>query len=375
MKAIEVGDVKYWVGLNTVSGIGPVRFKRLLEHFQDAGSAWQASQSELQAAGLDSRSIEALLATRRSLSLDSEVARLAQEGATVLTWEDEGYPSRLRQIHSSPPLLYVRGEILPEDEWAVAVVGTRAATRYGRQMVEEIAGDLARSGITVVSGLARGIDSLAHRAALRAGGRTIAVLGSGIDIIYPHEHRDLADKIIERGALITEYPLGTKPEAGNFPPRNRIISGLSLGTLVVEAGKRSGALITADYALEQGREVFALPGSVNSRKSEGTNRLIQEGAAKLVMSVEDILEELNLTMVERHQEVRAAVPADEREARILEHVSSQPLHVDEIGQRANLPISEVTSTLAMMELKGMVRQVGGMNYVVARERGVQYAVD
>ena len=375
MKAIEVGDVKYWVGLNTVSGIGPVRFKRLLEHFQDAGSAWQASQSELQAAGLDSRSIEALLATRRSLSLDSEVARLAQEGATVLTWEDEGYPSRLRQIHSSPPLLYVRGEIRPEDEWAVAVVGTRAATRYGRQMVEEIAGDLARSGITVVSGLARGIDSLAHRAALRAGGRTIAVLGSGIDIIYPHEHRDLADKIIERGALITEYPLGTKPEAGNFPPRNRIISGLSLGTLVVEAGKRSGALITADYALEQGREVFALPGSVNSRKSEGTNRLIQEGAAKLVMSVEDILEELNLTMVERHQEVRAAVPADEREARILEHVSSQPLHVDEIGQRANLPISEVTSTLAMMELKGMVRQVGGMNYVVARERGVQYAVD
>lgn len=375
MKAIEVGDVKYWVGLNTVSGIGPVRFKRLLEHFQDAGSAWQASQSELQAAGLDSRSIEALLATRRSLSLDSEVARLAQEGATVLTWEDEGYPSRLRQIHSSPPLLYVRGEIRPQDEWAVAVVGTRAATRYGRQMVEEIAGDLARSGITVVSGLARGIDSLAHRAALRAGGRTIAVLGSGIDIIYPHEHRDLAGKIIERGALITEYPLGTKPEAGNFPPRNRIISGLSLGTLVVEAGKRSGALITADYALEQGREVFALPGSVNSRKSEGTNRLIQEGAAKLVMSVEDILEELNLTMVERHQEVRAAVPADEREARILEHVSSQPLHVDEIGQRANLPISEVTSTLAMMELKGMVRQVGGMNYVVARERGVQYAVD
>jgi len=375
LKAIEVGDVKYWVGLNTVSGIGPVRFKRLLEHFQDAGSAWQASQSELQAAGLDSRSIEALLATRRSLSLDSEVARLAQEGATVLTWEDEGYPSRLRQIHSSPPLLYVRGEIRPQDEWAVAVVGTRAATRYGRQMVEEIAGDLARSGITVVSGLARGIDSLAHRAALRAGGRTIAVLGSGIDIIYPHEHRDLADKIIERGALITEYPLGTKPEAGNFPPRNRIISGLSLGTLVVEAGKRSGALITADYALEQGREVFALPGSVNSRKSEGTNRLIQEGAAKLVMSVEDILEELNLTMVERHQEVRAAVPADEREARILEHVSSQPLHVDEIGQRANLPISEVTSTLAMMELKGMVRQVGGMNYVVARERGVQYAVD
>lgn len=370
-----MGEVKYWIGLNTVSRIGPVRFKRLLDYFGDASSAWQASEAELQAAGLDGRSIESLVGARGSLSPDSEVLRLEKEGAAVLTWQDEAYPPRLRQIHSSPPLLYVKGEILPQDEWAVAVVGTRESTKYGRQMVEEIAGGLGRSGITVVSGLARGIDSLAHRATLRAGGRTIAVLGSGIDIIYPSEHRDLARKIIERGALITEYALGTKPEAGNFPPRNRIISGLCLGTLVVEAGKRSGALITADYALEQGREVFALPGDANSPHSEGTNRLIQDGAAKLVLSVEDILEELNLTMVERHQEVRAAVPSNEREARILEHVSSQPLHVDEIGQRANLPISEVTSTLAMMELKGMVRQVGGMNYVLARERGVQYAVE
>ncbi len=368
-------DVKYWVGFNAVTGIGPVRFKRLLDHFGDAGSAWQASRGELEAAGLDSRLIESLLDARESLSLEEEVARLEQEGASVLTWEDQAYPPRLRQIHSSPPALYVKGEILPQDEWAVAVVGTRSATRYGRQMVEEIAGDLARSGITVVSGLARGIDSLAHRAALRAGGRTIAVLGCGIDVVYPSEHRDLAGRVTERGAVITEYPLGTKPEAGNFPPRNRIISGLSLGALVVEAGKRSGALITADFALEQGREVFALPGNVNSSKSQGTNRLIRDGAAKLIISVEDILEELNLTMVERHQEVRSVVPEDEREARILQYMSTQPLHVDEIGQRTSLPISEVTSTLAMMELKGMVRQVGGMNYVVARERGVQYAVE
>ena len=370
-----MSEVKYWIGLNMVSGIGAVRFKNLLDYFGDPSSAWQARETELQAAGLDSRSIESLVATRGSLSLENVVARLEEEGAAAMTWEDAAFPPRLRQIHSCPPLLYVKGEILPEDEWAVSVVGTRAATRYGRQLVEEIAGDLARSGITVVSGLARGIDSLAHRAALRAGGRTVAVLGSGIDIIYPREHRDLADKIVERGAVVTEYPLGTKPEAGNFPARNRIISGLSLGTLVVEAGKRSGALITADYALEQGREVFALPGNANSGKSQGTNRLIQEGAAKLVMAVEDILEELNLTMVERQREVRAIVPDDEREARILEHVSTEPVHVDEIGQKANLPISEVTSTLAMMELKGMVRQVGGMNYVVARERGVQYAVD
>lgn len=368
-------DVKYWIGFNIVSGIGPARFKRLLDHFGDARQAWHASQDELLLSGLDRRSTEALLAARQELSLDDEFARVEQQGVTVLTWQDERYPPRLLQIHNSPSILYVRGEIMPQDEWAVAVVGTRSATTYGRQMVGEIAGDLGRSGITVVSGLARGIDSLAHRATLRAGGRTIAVLGSGIDVIYPREHADLARKITERGAVVTEYPLGTKPEAGNFPARNRIISGLSLGTLVVEAGKRSGALITADYALEQNREVFALPGDARSGKSQGTNRLIQDGAAKLVVGVTDILEELNLTLVERHQEVRMAVPKDEKEAQILQHISAEPTHVDEIGQKANLPISQVTSTLAMMELKGMVRQVGGMNYVVARERGVEYAVE
>lgn len=371
----KLTELNYWIGFNIVSGIGPARFKMLLNHFGAAGKAWHASDGELRAAGLDRKSIESLLAARQELSLEDELARVERMGASVITWEDDRYPPRLLEIHNAPPVLYVRGEILPQDEWAVAVVGTRSGTGYGRQMVAEIAGNLGRSGITVVSGLARGIDSLAHRAALRAGGRTIAVLGSGIDIIYPSEHRDLASKITERGAVVTEYPLGTKPEAGNFPPRNRIISGLSLGTLVVEAGKRSGALITADYALEQGREVFALPGSATSGKSEGTNRLIQEGAAKLVLSVQDVLEELNLTLVERHQEVRMLVPEDEREASILKHVSTEPIHVDDIGQRTSLAISEVTSTLALMELKGMVRQVGGMNYVLARERGVQYAVE
>jgi DNA processing protein len=368
-------DTKYWIGFNIVSGIGPARLKLLLDHFGDLERAWHAPQAQLREAGLDKRSSQAILAARETISLDEELENVESEGAKAITWQDEEYPPRLRHVHNAPPVLYVKGDILPRDEWAVAVVGTRASRAYGRQMVEEIAGDLARSGITVVSGLARGIDSLAHRAALRAGGRTIAVLGCGIDIIYPHEHGDLARSIVDRGALITEYPLGTKPEGGNFPPRNRIISGLSLGTLVVEAGKRSGALITADYALEQGREVFALPGNANSPKSEGTNRLIQEGAAKLIVSVEDILEELNLTLVEHHQEMRMAVPEDEKEAQILQCISTEPVHVDDIGQKTNLPISEVTSTLAMMELKGMVRQVGGMNYVVARERGVEYIVE
>jgi DNA processing protein len=370
-----LSEVKYWVGFNIVSGIGPARVKALLDHFADLGRAWRATDSELRAAGLDRRSIDSLVATRQKISLEEEMAKLKEEGARVITWQDAEYPPRLHHVYNSPPVLYVRGEILPQDEWAVAVVGTRAPRAYGRQMVGEIATGLAKSGITVVSGLARGIDSLAHRAALRIGGRTIAVLGCGIDIIYPHEHTGLAKNIIERGAIVTEYPLGTRPEGSNFPPRNRIISGLSLGTLVVEAGKRSGALITADFALEQGREVFAVPGNVNSPKSVGTNRLIQEGAAKLIMSVEDILEELNLTLVEHHQEVRMVVPEDERESRILECISGEPVHVDEIGQRTDLPIAEVTSTLAMMELKGMVRQVGGMNYVMARETRVEYTVD
>jgi DNA processing protein len=368
-------EVEYWLGFNIVSGIGPARFRALLDHFGDLGTAWHAEDSELRAASLDRRSIGNLLATRQKISLDEEMAKVEREGATVISWQDAEYPPRLRHIHNSPPVLYVKGEILPQDEWAVAVVGTRAPRAYGRQMVGEIATGLAKSGITVVSGLARGIDSLAHRAALRIGGRTIAVLGCGIDIVYPHEHRGLAESIIERGAIITEYPLGTRPEGSNFPPRNRIISGLSLGSLVIEAGKRSGALITADFALEQGREVFALPGNVNNPKSVGTNRLIQEGAAKLVMSVEDILEELNLTLVEHHQEVRMVVPEDGRESLILHCISVEPVHVDEIGQETGLPIAEVTSTLAMMELKGMVRQVGGMNYVVAREASVEYTVE
>jgi len=368
-------EVKYWIGFNIVSGIGPARFRTLLDHFGDLGSAWHARDSELRAAGLDKRSIDSLLATRQEISLDEEMAKVQRERARAITWQDAEYPARLRHIHNSPPVLYVKGEILPRDEWAVAVVGTRTPRAYGRQMVDEIAAGLAKSGITIVSGLARGIDSLAHRAALRASGRTVAVLGCGIDIIYPHEHRGLAKNIIERGAIVTEYALGTRPEGGNFPARNRIISGLSLGTLVVEAGKRSGALITADWALEQGREVFALPGNVNSPKSVGTNRLIQEGAAKLVQAVEDVLEELNLTLVERHQEVRMAVPEDERESQILECISVEPTHVDEVGQKTGLAIAEVTSTLAMMELKGMVCQVGGMNYVLAREAGVRYIVE
>jgi DNA processing protein len=372
---VAMTDVKYWVGFNIVPGIGPARLKRLLDHFGDAESAWNGPPLELARAGLDRKSLQSLLAVRAKLDLDAEMQRIEDAGAHVVTLQDENYPRLLRQISLPPLVLYVKGSYLVDDDWAIAVVGTRRAKAYGQEVTRYLAGGLARTGITIVSGLARGIDSQAHRAALQAGGRTIAVLGSGIDVIYPSENKGLAQEIVAAGALMTEYPLGTKPDRKNFPPRNRIISGLTLGTLVTQAPEGSGALITAYFALEQGREVFAVPGSLLDRGCSGTNRLIQQGEAKLVMRVEDVLEELNLTMVSQQAEVRAAVPGNETEALLLQHLSEEPLHVDELGRASGLPIAQVSGTLALMELKGLVRQASGMKYVLARDAGGQYTVD
>jgi DNA processing protein len=369
-----MSDLRYWVGFNIVRGIGPTRLRALLDYFGDVERAWRASPDELASAGLDRRSSENLLAARAKLDLEQELARITDVGARVLTWDSLDYPRLLREIPTPPYLLYVKGTVTEEDAWAVAVVGTRRATPYGREVTRRLVAPLARSGITVVSGMARGIDAEAHWTALKSGGRTIAVLGCGIDQVYPPEHRQLTQEIIAHGALVSDYPLGTKPEGRNFPPRNRIISGLSLGTLVIEAGMRSGALITADFAAEQGRDVFAVPGSILARGCVGTNRLIRDGAG-VVLSAEDILEELNLTMVAEQAEARQVLPADETEAALLEHLSGEPTHVDELQQRMGLPIAQVTSTLALMELKGMIRQVGGMKYVVAREPGVTYVVE
>lgn len=367
-------DSRYWVGFNKVSGIGAARLRALLDYFGDLETAWNAPAHDLRQAGLDRRSLDNLLRTRGALDLDAELERLARARVHLLTWEDPSYPRNLREVYNAPPVLYVRGTIEERDEWAVAVVGTRRASVYGKEAARMVAGGLARAGVTVVSGMARGIDTVAHRACLDAGGRTIAVLGCGVDVIYPRQNAQLAAEIVQRGALVSEYALGTRPDAGNFPPRNRIISGLTLGTVVIEAGLGSGALITADFAAEQGREVFAVPGSVFAKGSRGTNQLIQQGA-KMVGTVSDVLEELNLTMVSEQAQARAVIPENETEALLLGHLSAEPIHVDDLGRAVRLPIAEVSSTLALLELKGIVRQVGGMNYVLARESGVEYVIE
>jgi DNA processing protein len=297
--------------------------------------------------------------------------RVQSMGVNVLTWDDEGYPRHLKEIDQPPPILYVHGSLLPEDEWAVAIVGTRRVTSYGRQVAEEVATTLAHSGVTIVSGLARGIDSIAHQAAVNSGGRTLAVLGNGVDLVYPPENRRLASQIMEHGAMISDYALGTPPDGINFPPRNRIISGLSLAVIIVEAGMTSGALITASFAAEQGRDVFAVPGNINAPQSQGTNRLIRDGAQPLLNPL-DVLEALNLTMVTEHRAVRVVLPSDPVESRLYKLLSQEPMHVDEIRAQTDMPIEAVSATLAMMELKGMVRQVGGMNYVAVRENPVTY---
>ncbi|GAB4536801.1 MAG: DNA-processing protein DprA [Anaerolineae bacterium] len=366
--------LQYWIGFSRVPGIGPVRLRALLDHFGDVRQAWEASSATLRALGFDRRTIESFVVQRSRLDLAAELARVKQQGVTVLTWDSPNYPSLLMSIPDPPPVLYVRGELLPRDDWALAVVGTRRATVYGREATRTLVSGLAASGVTIVSGLARGIDTHAHQIALDVGGRTIAVLGSGVDIIYPAQNYKLAHRIVENGALVSEYPLGTQPEGGNFPRRNRIISGLSLGVLVVEGSKRSGAMITADYAVDQGREIFAVPGSILNSNSAGPNQLIQQGA-KLVTTLGDILEDLNLTMVAEQVEARQVIPDNDTEAVLLHYLSSDPMHVDELGRAAGLPIQEVASTLTLMELKGKVRQVGGMHYVIAREAGVPYIVE
>ncbi len=367
-----MNDLKYWVALTRIAGLGPKKFESLIDVFPDFEEAWLAGPERLRAAGLDRSTALRIVGERGRIDPDEEMERLKEAGVTATTRNSPDYPESLSEIYDPPAVIYVRGELCESDKRSVAVVGTRQPTPYGREAARNLVEELVRSGVTVVSGLARGIDGIAHEAALDGGGRTIAVLGSGLDTIYPATHRQLAHRVVSSGALISEHPLGVRPDARNFPRRNRIISGLTLGTVVVEAGMRSGALLTVEHAVQQNREVFAVPGSILSENSAGTNWLIQQGA-KLTAGARDVLEELNIATAGDQLQLAAAAPESEVERKVLAEIAAEPAHIDDVTRSCGLASSLVASTLAMMELRGLVRQVGAMQYVRVREAQPAYA--
>ncbi len=357
-----------WIALSRVKGLGRVTFKKLIAHFDDPAAAFSSTPSELSAIeGVDASVIEGLRGFSEWDEVEKEIRRAEKAGARLIPFSDVNYPPRLRTIADPPPVLYVKGELRAEDDRAVAVVGSRIASEYGRRVAYHLCRDLASLGFTVVSGMARGLDGAAHEAALGAGGRTIAVLGSGVDRPYPPEHEKLYHRIRENGAVISELPMGTRPLAFNFPARNRLISGLSLGVVVVEATEKSGSLITAALALEQGREVFAVPGEVGASRSRGTHRLIRQGA-KLVESAADIVEEIAPQLLKRAgapgSGVERLLPQQARaEARkIYALLRERSAQIDDVIESSGLPPAEVSEILLELELQGYIRQLPGKRY-------------
>lgn len=361
---------RYWLGLHLVPNFGVVRASQLLARFDSAEALWREPDAPLMRLDLPRALLGQFCAARRAIDLDEAMEAVQQAGATLVTLDDAAYPELLRQLSDRPLLLYLRGQLRPADEKCLAVVGTRKASKYGWEIANQMSHQLASQGITIVSGLAQGIDAAAHRGALQAGGRTIALVGTGIDSIYPRENEDLAAEIEANGAIISEMPLGSKPLAKNFPQRNRLISGMSLGVLVAEAPEKSGALNTVSHALEQGREVFAVPHNVFSLSGRGCNQLIQEGA-KLVADVSDVLDELDVSHIKVQTKIQTErlQPANEAEDAIFQQLSADPIHVDVIVRQTQLPTATVTSTLTMLELKGLAESAGPMQYCRAPNSG------
>lgn len=359
-------QLKYWNAFNLMPEIGSIRLSRLISHFSHLEEAWQANFQELRKARLEEKIIEAIITQRNKINPDQEWEKLEKNNIKIITIQDPNYPKLLKEIYNPPVFLYLKGKIKPEDELSLAVVGTRKISAYGKQTTPEIVKELVQAQITIVSGLALGIDALAHQSALDNKGRTIAVLGSGLDNIYPISNRSLAQEILEsEGAIISEYPLGTLPLRHHFPHRNRIIAGLTLGTLIIEAGEDSGALITGRYALEQNREVFAVPGNIYQKNSQGPNNLIKMGA-KLVNTGQDVLDALNLNLVSQFRKNQKIIADTKEEEILLKYLSREPIHIDQLVKESKLNAAMVNSTLTMMEMKGRVKNLGSMNYVLAR---------
>lgn len=359
---------EYLIALNMIPGIGRVLFQRLVDCFGKATAAFKASSDELQRVeGIGPKIAAVIVSFPVEKLLTREIEQARRRKVRILVLSDEEYPVNLKSIFDPPPVLYVKGKIEKQDMISIAIVGTRTPTAYGKEVSEKFASQLAEFGVTVVSGLARGVDSWAHRGAVKQKGRTIAVLGCGLDVIYPPENSRLYEEIFQRGAIISEFPFGVKPEKIHFPLRNRIISGMTLGTLVVEAAARSGSLITAHLALEQGREVFAVPGKVTSLYSQGTNWLIKNGA-KLVSSIEDIIEELPFEVREvlhtpAAKQAPKSITLEPKEQNILSLIDFEETHIDAITMKSALPPSEVAAILMVLEIQGLIKQYPGKYYV------------
>jgi DNA processing protein len=361
-----------WLALGRVKGLGCAGFKKLAASFADPTEAFFASPAELaRVEGLHRDVIEGLVNFSGWVEVDDELRRVRAAGIDIVRFTSPGYPARLRTIADPPPFLYIKGALVAEDERAVGIVGSRSASDYGRRVARDLARGLASLGFTVISGMARGIDGAAHESALRAGGRTIAVLGSGVERPYPPEHEELYHRISEHGAVVSELPVGTRPMAFNFPARNRLISGLSLGVVVVEATEKSGSLITAAMALEQGREVFAVPGEAGASRSRGAHRLIRQGA-KLVETVDDIIEEI-APQLARHGGAMTEAPArvlppnaGENTRKVFALLQDNPLQVDQVIERSGLAAAQVLQILLDLELLGFVRQSPGNLYAAER---------
>jgi DNA processing protein len=357
-------DLPYYIALSEAPGIGPNRFKILTEHFKKAEKVWKAQDRILKEI-LGDKVFEEFNNFRQSVDPDKRLGELGAKNIKITTLLDKDYPERLREISVPPPVLYYRGNFKQADALSLAVVGSRKITSYGRQVTEILVDQLAKASLTIVSGFARGVDSLAHKAALEAGGRTIAVFGCGLDVVYPPENAALAARIIKNGAVVSEFPLGTQPTPGNFPARNRIISGLSLGVLVTEADQNSGSLITAGLALEQNREVFAVPGPIYSRLSDGPSLLIKQGA-KLVSNASDVLEELNLDLKVKSWATKKITADSEEEKKILQILENSQKHVDQIIRETGLSSVKLVSLLTTMEIEGKIKNLGAGNYALSR---------
>lgn len=353
-------DQAFIVALSQTPGIGQKRFQILVDNFGSAQKVWESPESLLEQI-LEKSVFEKLTNFRQKTNPEKLLTEITQKDIQVLTIFDKHYPEKLKEIFDPPPVLYIKGSLLLKDSLALAVVGTRRVTSYGRDVTETLVGELARSGLTIISGLARGVDTIAHKTALEHGTRTIAVLGCGVDIVYPPQNSNLAFEIVKNGALVSEYPPGAEPIPGHFPARNRIISGLSLGTLVTEADEKSGSLITASLALEQNREVFAVPGPIYSQLSKGPAGLIKQGA-KLVTQASDILDELNLEQVKKTESLKKVFADNPEEKIILELLENEQKHTDQLLRESKFSAEKLNSLLVTMELKGKLKNLGGGTY-------------